>query len=321
MTNSMAKPAQHSAHSTQHRSPGTQFSPLITSGWPDYALLDSGDGAKLERFGPYRLVRPEPQAIWRRRLPAEQWGAADAIFEGRAGDSGAWVTRQPIPARWPLRFDGLAFWARLTAFRHTGVFPEQAPHWRWVRETIERARRPIQLLDLFAYTGVIALVAAKAGARVTYVDASRPAMAWARENQQLAGLSDRPIRWLLDDVIKFARREARRGVRYDALVMDPPVFGRGPKGEIWRFYQSLPVLLGLCRQLLSDRPLFVLINAYAVEASAIVLANLLADLMAGHDGQIQAGELVLREQSSERIMPAGIYGRWEEGRGLLRGEG
>ncbi len=210
-----------------------------------------------------------------------------------------------------MQYDGLSFWARLTPFRHTGVFPEQAVHWHWMSQLIKQAERPIKLLDLFAYSGLTTLFAARAGAQVTYVDASRPAMGWARENQHTSGLDDRPIRWILDDSIKFVRREVRRGVRYDALVLDPPVFGRGPKGEIWRFYESVPVLLDLCQQVLSDRPLLVLINAYAIDASSLMLANLLRDLMRGRDGSIEAGELGLREQSSDRILPAGIYARWQ----------
>ncbi len=278
--------------------------------WTDYALLDSGEGAKLERFGAYTLVRPEQQAIWRRRLPAERWEAADALFEKGAGESGAWLRRRPIPERWPMRYDGLTFWARLTAFRHTGVFPEQAVHWRWIRQQIERAGRPIRALDLFAYTALSALAAARAGAQVTFVDASKPATTWARENQAASGLLDRPIRWIVDDAIKFVRREARRRVTYDALILDPPVFGRGPKGEIWRFYESVPVLLDACRQVLSERPLFVLINAYAIDVSPLTLANLLADLMAGHGGAIEAGELALPEQGGPRLLAAGRYGRW-----------
>lgn len=283
--------------------------------WTDYALLDSGEGAKLERFGAYLLVRPEPAAIWRRLLPVARWEAADAIFEKGAGEGGAWIERQPIPARWPMQYDNLTFWARLTSFRHTGVFPEQAVHWRWISQAIARAGRPIKLLDMFAYSALTTLFAARAGAQVTYVDASRPAMTWARENQQAAGLTALPIRWILDDVVKFVRREARRGVTYDALVLDPPVFGRGPRGEVWRFYESLPVLLDLCKQILSDHPLLVLINAYAIEASSLMLANLLEDLMAGRGGRIEAGELGLRQEGAERVLPAGIYGRWESGEG------
>lgn len=288
----------------------------IPTEWSDYALLDSGEGAKLERFGRYTLVRPEQQAIWHRRLPAARWEAADAIFEKGAGESGAWNRRRPVPDRWPMQFAGLRFWARLTGFRHTGVFPEQAVHWRWITQLIERAGRPIRLLDLFGYTALTSLFAARAGAQVTYVDASRPALTWARENQEIAGLSEAPIRWLLDDAIKFVRREVRRGSTYDALVMDPPVFGRGPRGEIWRFSESLPILLDLCKQVLSERPLFVLINAYAIEVSSMTLANLLGDLMEGRGGQIEAGELGLAEQVAARILPAGMYARWTASNGV-----
>jgi 23S rRNA (cytosine1962-C5)-methyltransferase len=273
----------------------------------EYALLDSGEGAKLERYGPYVLARPEPQAIWHRSLPIARWQTADAIFEK---ESGEWLERRPIPSRWRMREAGLTFYARLTSFRHTGVFPEQAVHWRWIRQTIAQAGRPIHVLDLFAYTALSTLAAAQAGARVTYVDASRPALTWARENQEASGLTTAPIRWILDDAIKFVRREVRRGVRYDAIIMDPPVFGRGPSGEVWRFYESVPILLDLCRQVLSDQPLFVLINAYAIEASSLMLANLLDDLMTGHPGTIEAGELVLAQEGSRRILPGGIYGKW-----------
>jgi 23S rRNA (cytosine1962-C5)-methyltransferase len=281
------------------------------AGWTDYALLDSGEGAKLERFGPYTLVRPDTQAIWRRQLPVARWEAADAVFDKGPGDSGAWVLHRPVPERWRLRYDDLAFWVRLTTFRHTAVFPEQAVHWRWLRQTIQDAGRPIRMLDLFAYTALSTLAAAQAGARVTFVDASRPALTWARENQAASGLSDRPIRWILDDAIKFVRREARRGATYDAIVLDPPVFGRGPQGEIWRFYESVPVLLDLCRAVLSEQPLLVLFNAYALDVSSLTLANLLADLLADHGGSIEPGELGLAQIDSQRILPAGLYARWQ----------
>jgi 23S rRNA (cytosine1962-C5)-methyltransferase len=275
-------------------------------------LLDSGEGAKLERFGPYTLVRPEQQAIWKRHLPVERWEAADATFEkGGSAEGGEWIEKRRLPPRWPMRFDGLAFWGRLTTFRHTGVFPEQAVHWDWIHRKVAEAGRPIRVLDLFAYTALSTLAAAKAGAAVTYVDASRPALGWARENAEEAGLADLPIRWILDDAIKFARREARRGRSYDALIMDPPVFGRGPGGEIWRFYESLPVLLDACGQVLSDRPLFVLINAYAIDVSPSTLANLLDDLMVGHAGRVESGELGLQEEGSGRILGSGMFGKWE----------
>jgi 23S rRNA (cytosine1962-C5)-methyltransferase len=289
----------------------TSFLPLrVPLDWTDYALLDSGEGMKLERFGPYTLARPEQQAIWHRRLPPERWETADAVFEKGEGDDGRWVRRRPVPDRWPIRYDGMSFWVRLTGFRHTAVFPEQAVHWRWMRQEIARAGRPIRLLDLFGYTALATLFAARDGAEVTYVDASRPALTWARENQELAGLTDRPIRWILDDAVKFVRREVRRGNRYDAIVMDPPVFGRGPKGEIWRFFESLPILLDLCGQVLTDQPVFVLINAYAVEISSITLANLLSDLVAGRGGAVEAGEIGVREQGGGRVLPGGMYARW-----------
>jgi 23S rRNA (cytosine1962-C5)-methyltransferase len=235
------------------------------------------------------------------------------VFEKGEGDSGAWVERRPIPDRWPMRYDGLTFWARLTSFRHTAVFPEQAVHWQWIQQAITGAGRPIRVLDLFAYTALSTLAAARAGAQVTYVDASRPAMVWARENQEASGLLDRPIRWMIDDAVKFVRREARRGASYDALVLDPPVFGRGPKGEIWRFYESVPILLDACSQILSARPLFVLINAYAIDVSSLTLANLLGDLMAGRGGAIEAGELALQEEEGGRMLGTGRYGRWTSG--------
>jgi 23S rRNA (cytosine1962-C5)-methyltransferase len=283
---------------------------LVPTDWTDYVLLDSGEGAKLERFGRYTLVRPESQAIWRRRLPPERWDQADARFEKGADDTGAWIQRRPIPERWPMQYDGLDFWARLTSFRHTGVFPEQAVHWPWIRRLVETAGRPIRCLDLFAYTALSSLAAARAGAAVTYVDASRPAMNWARENAEASGLSGAPVRWILDDAIKFVRREVRRGATYDALIMDPPVFGRGPNGEIWRFYESVPLLLEACRGLLSERPLLVLINAYAIDISSLTLANLLADLLAGRGGDVEAGDLALPRQGDGRLLAAGVYARW-----------
>jgi len=289
---------------------------LVPTDWQDYALLDSGADGKLEQFGPYVLARPDSQAIWHRRFPIERWERADAVYEKGAGESGAWIERQAIPPRWPMRYAGLTFYCRLTPFRHTGVFPEQAVHWRWIQQLIESAGRPIKMLDLFAYTGLSTLAAARAGAQVTYVDASRPALGWARENQVASGLQDKPIRWILDDALKFVRREIRRGVRYDALVMDPPVFGRGPQGEIWRFYESVPLLLDLCKQVLSANPLFVVINAYALDLSPNTLYNLLSDLMEGYGrGRIEAGELGLQERDGGRVMAAGMFGRWcEEGR-------
>ena len=224
---------------------------LVPGNWADYELLDSGAGAKLERFGPYRFVRPESGAIWPRTLPEREWAAADGVF-ATADEEGAgrWEFRRPVDARWAMRYGDLRFWAQPTPFRHLGVFPEQASQWDWISGLIRAAGRPLRVLNLFGYTGLATLAAAAAGASVTHVDASQKAMAWARENQTLSGLADRPIRWLVDDALKFVRREVRREARYDGLIIDPPKFGRGPKGELWKLEESLPELLDACRSLL-----------------------------------------------------------------------
>ncbi|MHB1417899.1 MAG: class I SAM-dependent methyltransferase [Chloroflexota bacterium] len=284
--------------------------PLAPEGWQDYELLDSGEGAKLERFGAYTLVRPEKAALWHRTLGAKRWQAADAVFTQEDGGEGHWQQRRPIPERWPMRYGGLTFWAKLTPFRHTGVFPEQAPHWDWLDHVVRAAERPLEVLNLFAYTGISSLVAAAAGASVVHVDASRPTIGWARENAAAAGLDDRPIRWILDDVMKFVRREARRGRRYDGIIMDPPVFGRGPKGEIWRFQQSFPPLVEACREIMAERPQFCLVTAYATEDSALTLYNIVQEWLGSYGGQTTVGELTLSDASAQRPLSLAIYARW-----------
>lgn len=285
--------------------------------WREYELIDSGNGAKLERFGPYTLVRPETQAIWAPKLAEEIWRRADAVFEkSRGGDDGPgqWLQRRPLPEQWLMRYEDLAFWVRPTPFRHTGVFPEHSAHWAWLGRQIATRQRP-QVLVLFGYTGLSSLYAAHSGAQVVHVDASKPAVRWAQDNQIASGLEDRPIRWLVDDVGKFIAREIRRGTRYDLIMMDPPVFGRGPKGEIWRLNEQLPDLVRQCAQLLTDAPLGVLMSAYATNMSALTLANVLADVMTENQGTTSAGELVLREQATGRLLPAAIYACWSRGAG------
>lgn len=280
--------------------------------WDDYELIDTGDGAKLERFGPYRLVRPETQALWPRGLPESEWQSADAIFEKqRGGDEGPgiWRQRRPLPEQWQMHHDTVRFWVRLTPFRHTGVFPEHSAHWAWLRQQIASRREPAVLV-LFGYTGLSSLYAAAWGARVTHVDASRPAILWAQQNQQLSGLGDRPIRWLIDDAGKFVAREIRRGKRYDLILMDPPVFGRGPKGEIWRLHEHLPALVTQAERLLSAEALGMLISAYATSISALTLANLLGAALAARGGTIRAGELVLPERHRQLYLPAARYACW-----------
>jgi 23S rRNA (cytosine1962-C5)-methyltransferase len=291
------------------------LSVLCPPPWDDYELVDSGNGQKLERFGAYRLIRPETQAIWSQALPASEWERSDARFE-RSGSSeerpGTWQHPRVLPDQWLLHYDGLAFWARLTPFRHTGVFPEHSAHWGWMQQQLQAATPSPRVLVLFGYTGLATLVAARAGAHVCHVDASRPAIRWARENQEASGLHDRPIRWIVDDVLRFVQREARRGARYDMIIMDPPVFGRGPKGQIWRLHEALPDLIGTCRQILSKKPLGVLIHAYATTFSAVTLYNVLSAAMRSYPGEITAGELVLTESAAKRPLSTALYARWSQ---------
>lgn len=287
-----------------------QFELLTSPDWQDYALLDSGDGVKLEQWGPYRFIRPEPQAIWRPALPQKQWDAAHASFHATGEESGRWHFTRSVEDRWEMRYKNLRFWAQPTPFRHLGVFPEQANHWDWSSDLIRQARRPINVLNLFGYTGLASLAAAAAGASVTHVDASKKTIGWARENQAMSNLGDRPIRWILDDTLKFVRREVRRGARYDGIIVDPPPFGRGPKGEIWRIEESLPDLLNTCKQALSDRPLFFVLTAYAIKSSALGLYYVMQDLMRSYGGVLSTGEMVLGERSAGRLLSTAIFARW-----------
>jgi 23S rRNA (cytosine1962-C5)-methyltransferase len=285
---------------------------LETEGWRDYSLLDSGHGRKLERYGPYRIVRPEAQALWSPRLPAAEWDNADATFVGIGEDeaAGRWRYRKPIGETWPLDYDGIAFLGRFTSFRHVGVFPEQATHWDWLRGEIAGAQRPMKILNLFAYTGLASLVAAKAGAEVTHIDASKKAIGWARENQATAGMDGLPIRWICEDAAKFVEREERRGNRYDGIILDPPKFGRGPKGEVFDLYADLPKLMAACRRLLSDKARFLILTAYSIRASFLSTDELAAECLNGLDGLLESGELVLREAGGGRALSTSLFSRW-----------
>ena len=289
-----------------------QFTLLESPNWKDYALLDSGDGLKLERFGKYVFARPESQAMWKRSLTSE-WKNADAIFQPTGEESGGhWDIKKKIPEKWIMQYGDLHFWTMTTPGRHLGVFPEVAVHWDWTSEVIANANREVNVLNLFGYTGLATLAAASAGAKVTHVDASKKSVGWARENQALSKLTDAPIRWIVDDAVKYVQREVRRGVKYDGIILDPPKFGRGPKGEVWEIYKSLPNLLDLCRQCLSDDPLFIVTTVYAVRASAIHVAQATEDMMQGFGGKINMGELVTREQSAGRLLSQAVYARWEK---------
>ncbi|MCE1253055.1 MAG: class I SAM-dependent methyltransferase [Anaerolineae bacterium] len=279
--------------------------------WKDYDLLDTGNGLKLERYGPYRLIRPEPEAIWRPALAEKEWESAQAVFKPSAEENGGhWEYRQKLPERWMMNYGDLKFWTQTTASRHVGVFPEQGGEWDWMANQIRTAGRPLQVLNLFGYTGLATLAAAQAGASVTHVDASRKVVNWASENLALSGLKDKPVRWIVDDALKFVQREGRRGSGYDGIILDPPKFGRGPKGEVWEFYKLIPNLLQACYGALGPDPKFVIMTAYAVKASAVTLYYGLKDLMKAHKGSVQAGEVVLREKSADRILSMAVYACW-----------
>jgi 23S rRNA (cytosine1962-C5)-methyltransferase len=293
--------------------PDLAQTPIVmrTGAWSDYAMIDSGGGRKLERYGPYRVVRPEPQCLWTPRLDEAAWAAADAVFDPAGDeDEGRWRFSGRPKETWPLAWRGVRFNGRFTAFRHLAFFPEQAANWAWLDETLRAGSGQPKVLNLFGYTGVASLVCAAAGAAVTHVDASKKAIGWARENAELSGLADRPIRWICEDARRYVQREARRGSRYDGIILDPPKYGRGPGGEVWRLFEDLPELLNLCVELLSDGARFLLLNAYAERISGLSLGALLADAMAARGGRVDWGELALMEEAGERGVGLSFFARW-----------
>lgn len=280
--------------------------------WADYALLDSGQGEKLERFGEVLLVRPDPQALWGRRLGQDEWRRADLIFVRESDRGGRWERRGrgQVPESWPVSYDGLRFLVRPTPFKHVGVFPEQAPNWRWMLARLEAAGPKGHLLNLFGYTGVASLLARRAGAEVTHVDASKLALSWARSNAELAELGSDGFRWILEDALTFVRRAARRGTRYTGILLDPPHYGRGPKGEKWQLESGLAPLLETCGKLLEEKS-FLILSSYAVGYTALGFANLLGEL---EGGAVEAGELALSEaRPGGRPLPCGFAARWVRG--------
>ncbi|MDB5450121.1 MAG: hypothetical protein JWQ46_2658 [Phenylobacterium sp.] len=284
---------------------------MRTQGWADYALLDSGNGRKLERYGPYTVVRPEPQCMWTPALPESAWDGADAVFDPTdEEDAGRWRFKAQPKDTWPLSWGQARFKARFTAFRHLAFFPEQAANWAWLDQRVRAASGQPRVLNLFGYTGVASLVMAAAGAAVTHVDASKKAIGWARENAELSGLADRPIRWITEDARKYVQREVRRGSRYDGIILDPPKYGRGPGGEVWRLFEDLPELAGLCADLLSDTASFLVLNAYAERISGAALAGLLSEKLAQRGGSIEWGELALAQEGGEREIGMSFYARW-----------
>src|SRR3989344_3602723 len=301
---------------------------LITKPSAGYELIDSGGEEKLERFGDVTLARPDPQALWEKKLATSQWDLASGKYI-RDGKEGKWES-QTLPKEWQVDFGGLKFLIKPTSFKHTGLFPEQLSNWQWAGEILQKAAQkkvlgsaspqpdhfsePLSapsVLNIFGYTGGATLAAAQAGASVTHVDASKTAVAWARENAKLSGLEDKPIRWITDDAITFLKRETKRGVKYDAVVMDPPAFGHGPDGEVWKFEENFLELLTLVGQLLSDKPLFVLVNGYAAGYSPLAFAYNLESFQKKYGGSIEYGDLAIAESNSDRVLPAGIFARWK----------
>ena len=285
---------------------------MRTRGWADYGLLDSGHGRKLERYGRFTVVRPEPQCLWTPSLPAEAWDAADAVFDPTdEEDAGRWKMSRPVPETWSLTWGQAKFLARLTPFRHLAFFPEQAANWGVLTERLAGLGGQKRVLNLFGYTGVASLAAAAAGAQVTHVDASKKSVGWARENAALSGLEDRPMRWIVEDARKYVQREVRRGSQYEAIILDPPKYGRGPTGEVWRLFEELPALLADCAALLSEEADMLLLNAYAARISGLSLAHLMAEAMPGRGGRIDWGELALVEAAEDpREIGLSFFARW-----------
>jgi len=277
--------------------------------WADYGLVDSGHGRKLERYGPYRFVRPEPQALW---APAsDRWDAHGEFLPGSDEEGGGrWSFARPVPREgWPLAWDEVRFTAQNTPFRHLGFFPDMAPVWSWMRARIADRDAP-ECMNLFGYTGVGSLALAARGARVTHVDASKKSVEAARANAALSGMADKPIRWIVDDAAKFTAREVRRGRRYDGIILDPPKWGRGPNGEVWKLEEGLPGLIADARKLLDGESRFLFLTVYAVRMSALAIGELVRQHFAGLGGEVECGELAVREEARGLLLPTAIFARW-----------
>ncbi|MEA3038546.1 MAG: rRNA (cytosine1962-C5)-methyltransferase [Sphingomonadales bacterium] len=280
---------------------------LVAEPWPDYGLVDSGGGRKLERYGPYRFIRPEPQAMW--APAADAWDADGEFVPGSDEEGGGrWRLDRPVPREgWALGWKDVRFRALATPFRHLAFFPDMAPQWAWMRDRLGEGS---EALNLFGYTGVGTLAMAARGARLTHVDASKKSVEAGRANAALSGMDDRPIRWLVDDAAKFAAREVRRGRRYDGIILDPPKFGRGPAGEIWRLEEGLPGLIADCRRLLDSDSRFLVLTVYAVRMSALAIGELLGQALAGLGGRVECGDMAVREEARGLLLPTAIFARW-----------
>ena len=283
----------------------------IANDWKEYEVIDCSAGEKLERWGKYILLRPDPQVIWDTEKQDRRWRHLNAHYHRSKKGGGQWEFFD-LPEQWDLHYKELTFHLKPFSFKHTGLFPEQAVNWVWFSEKIRRAKRPVKVLNLFAYTGGATLAAAAAGASVTHVDASKGMVTWAKENAVASGLAEAPVRWLVDDCVKFVEREIRRGNHYDGIIMDPPSYGRGPKGEVWKIEEKIYPLVCLCEKLLSDDPLFFLINSYTTGLQPAVLSYMLGSAVAKrHGGVVEAEEIGLPVTASGLVLPCGASGRWE----------
>jgi len=283
----------------------------IANEWKDYEIIDMANGEKLERWGNIKLIRPDPQIIWKNKTYPNEWKTANAKYTRSNTGGGGWEYKKKLPESWQIKYKKLTFNIKPMGFKHTGLFPEQAVNWDWMIQKIQNSGREIKVLNLFAYTGGATVACLSAGASVCHVDSSKGMTTWAKENVESSGLRDKPVRFIIDDVIKFVQREIRRGNTYDAIVMDPPSYGRGKNGEVWQFENNISDLIELCTQVLSNKPLFFLINSYTTGISSKVLENLLELNMKKHKGKITSGEIGLPMKNSKLVLPCGIYGKWE----------
>lgn len=283
----------------------------LANEWKDYEIIDMANGEKLERWGNITLIRPDPQIIWKKKSFENKWKDANARYKRSQSGGGGWDYKKKLPESWQIKYKNLTFNIKPMGFKHTGLFPEQAVNWDWMINKIKNEKRQINVLNLFAYTGGATVACLSAGASVCHVDSSKGMVAWAKENVESSKLSDRKVRFIIDDVVKFVQREIRRGNKYDAIIMDPPSYGRGKNGEVWQFEDNISDLVELCMQVLSDNPLFFLINSYTTGTSSEVLANILK-LNIKKKGTISAGEIGIPMSNSNLVLPCGIYCRWEK---------
>ena len=290
---------------------GMRLNMDIADKWKDYKIIDMANGQKLEKWGNIILSRPDPQIIWKNKSYPEEWKKANAIYSRSKTGGGSWEYKTKLPSVWQVKYKDLIFNIKPMGFKHTGLFPEQAVNWDWMRKKIENANREIKVLNLFAYTGGATVACLASGASVTHVDSSKGMVTWAKENVTSSKLADKKVRFLVDDVVKFVNREIRRENKYDAIIMDPPSYGRGTNGEVWQFENNIYDLVNLCTSVLSDNPLFFLINSYTTGISSSVLTNILElTVSKKYKGYTEAGEVGIPMEKSKLILPCGIYGRW-----------